>query len=206
MSNATPPPQKDEKQQDLARKNKKLALSVLFMVVIMVGLAYASVPLYSLFCRVTGFGGTPQFAESAPDVSLIRERKIRVNFTTNINQNLFWDFKPGDRSITINVGEQGLTNFVATSQDDAPSAGTALYNVTPLKAGKYFHKIECFCFGEQILAPGQTVQMPVLFYVDPAFDDDPNMEDIDLLTLSYTFYRTETDALDEAMEEFYEAE
>jgi cytochrome c oxidase assembly protein subunit 11 len=206
MNNAMPSPQKDEEQQNLARKNKKLALSVLFTVVIMVGMAYASVPLYSLFCRVTGFGGTPQFAESAPDVALIRERKIRVNFTTNINQNLFWDFKPGDRSITINVGEQGLTNFVATSQDGAPSAGTALYNVTPLKAGKYFHKIECFCFGEQILVPGQTVQMPVLFYIDPAFDDDPNIEDIDLLTLSYTFYRTETDALDEAMEEFYEAE
>ena len=138
MTNSKLPPQeeKQEKQtQDLAQKNKKLALSVLLTVAVMVGLAYASVPLYSVFCRVTGFGGTPQFSESAPDVSLIRERKIRINFNTDINQNLFWDFEPGDRSITVHVGEQGLTNFVATSQDDAPSAGTALYNITPLKAG-----------------------------------------------------------------------
>lgn len=197
--------QEPNKQQDLAAKNKKLALSVFVAVFLMVGLAYAAVPLYSIFCQVTGFGGTPQFAEAAPDKDQIRDRKIRVNFSSDINSDLFWDFQPEERSVTINIGAQGLTNYIAKSEDDKPSMGTAIYNVTPLKAGKYFHKIECFCFGEQILQPGQEVQMPVLFYIDPAFADDPHMEDVSLITLSYTFYRAESESLDAALEEYYNA-
>jgi|TARA_R110002126_G_scaffold13118_7_gene57287 cytochrome c oxidase assembly protein subunit 11 len=193
-------------KEDIAQKNKRLARGVFLAVFIMVGLAYASVPLYSIFCQVTGFGGTTQFSESAPATDKIRERTIRVNFSADINHNLYWDFRAGEHTTTVNVGAQGLTHFVAKSNDDKPSAGTALYNVTPLKAGKYFHKIECFCFGEQILQPNQEVQMPVLFYIDPSFDDDPHMKDVSLITLSYTFYRAESDALDAAMEEFYEAE
>ncbi len=197
---------KNTRAAQIAAKNKKLALSVFIAVFIMIGLAYASVPLYSIFCQVTGFGGTTQVSEKAPAVDQIRERTIRINFSSNINNNLYWDFRPGEHSTTVNIGAQGLTHFVAKSNDDKPSAGTAIYNVTPLKAGKYFHKIECFCFGEQILQPHQEVQMPVLFYVDPSFDDDPHMKDVSLITLSYTFYPTESKVLDQAMEEFYNAE
>lgn len=199
MSNNTP-----SKQTEIEQKNKKLARTVFLTVFAMIGLAYASVPLYRIFCQVTGFGGTPQFAEAAPDTSLIRDRQVRVNFTSSINDNLFWNFKPAERSVTINVGAQGLTHYTAESIDDTASTGTAIYNVTPLKAGKYFHKIECFCFGEQTLQPEQSVEMPVLFYIDPAFDDDPHMEDVSLITLSYTFYRAESESLDNALEEYYE--
>ncbi len=194
------------REELLAAKNKKLARTVFLTVFAMIGLAYASVPLYDVFCRVTGFGGTPQTAEAAPDQSLIRDRQIRINFSSDVNQNLHWDFKPGERSVTVNIGAQGLTHYIAKNLDNKPSAGTAIYNVTPLKAGKYFHKIECFCFGEQILEPEQEVQMPVLFYVDPAFADDPHMEDVSLITLSYTFYRTESKELEKAMDAFYNAE
>lgn len=203
--NNTPNKTPADKQAELAAKNKKLFKTVFLAVFFMIGLAYASVPLYTIFCRVTGFGGTPQFADAAPDKGLIRERQIRINFSSDINQNLHWDFKPGERSVTVNVGAQGLTHYTAKNLDDTPSAGTAIYNVTPLKVGKYFHKIECFCFGEQVLQPGQEVQMPVLFYVDPAFADDPHMEDVSLITLSYTFYHTESDALEKALEEYYDA-
>lgn len=197
---------KNSHATQMAAKNKKLALAVFMAVFTMIGLAYASVPLYAIFCQVTGFGGTTQVSQAAPAVDQIRERKIRVNFSSNINNNLYWDFRPGEHSTTINVGAQGLTHFIAKSNDDKPSAGTAIYNVTPLKAGKYFHKIECFCFGEQILQPQQEVQMPVLFYVDPSFDDDPHMKDVSLITLSYTFYPAESEVLDQAMEDFYNAE
>ncbi|MCD8497617.1 MAG: cytochrome c oxidase assembly protein [Alphaproteobacteria bacterium] len=189
---------------ELARRNARMGLRVLGIVVAMVGLSFASVPLYSLFCQVTGFSGTTQRAASLPDTVL--ERTVKVQFNADVDHNMPWTFKPEQREITIQLGQKGLANYHAKNPMKIPVGGTALYNVTPLKAGKYFHKIQCFCFDEQILAPGQDVSMPVLFYVDPALNDDPNMDDVDVITLSYTFYRAESEELDTALEAFYNAE
>lgn len=185
----------------MARKNARLGLGVLAVVVGMAGLAYASVPLYSLFCRVTGFGGTTQVAESFPDQVL--ERVVTVQFNADTDRNLPWDFEPEERKIEVQLGQKGLTAFRAHNRLPQPVSGTAIYNVTPLKAGKYFHKVQCFCFDEQTLQPGQSVSMPVMFYVDPAMADDQNMNDVHTITLSYTFYRAESEALDDAFEAFY---
>ncbi len=186
---------------ELVKKNAKTGLIVLFGVILMVGASFAAVPLYSLFCQVTGFGGTTQRAESLP--AEVLDRKITVQFNADIGRNIPWAFKPEMRSIELKIGERGFTSFRARNKSDKPSTGTALYNVTPLKAGKYFHKIQCFCFDEQILAPGEDISMPVLFYVDPALDKDPNMNDVKTITLSYTFFKIETKELEEALEGFY---
>lgn len=186
---------------DLQRKNKRLILGVFGFVIFMIGVSFAAVPLYDLFCRVTGFGGTTQVAQSLPGTVL--ERQIKVNFNADTGRNMPWSFKPAERSTTVNLGQRGITSFIAKNPTKAPVMGTAIYNVTPLKAGKYFHKIQCFCFDEQILTPGQEMDMPVLFYVDPAMADDPNMDDVTTITLSYTFFRGESDELDNALEEYY---
>lgn len=187
--------------RDLARKNARLGLKVLGIVLGMVALSFASVPLYSLFCRTTGFGGTPIRSADLPKNVL--DREITIKFNADTDRNMPWIFKPEMRQVRLHVGARGLTAFHATNKANVPVAGTALYNVTPEKAGAYFHKIQCFCFNEQILAPGQDVSMPVLFFVDPAINDDPNMSDVDVITLSYTFYRSNSEALDRATEDFY---
>lgn len=189
-------------KQDLARKNRKVALCVALTVFCMVGLAYASVPLYSLFCRVTGYGGTTQVADALP--AHILDRKIIVQFDANTASDLLWDFSPEQRSITVKLGERGLANFMAHNRMQTPVAGTAVFNVTPLKAGKYFEKIQCFCFGEQILQPDETVHMPVLFFVNPEMDKDPSMDDVKVITLSYSFFKTDSPELEKALETFYE--
>lgn len=167
----------------------------------MVGLAFASVPLYNLFCRVTGYGGTTQRATQAP--AEILEREITVRFNADTSPNLPWTFKPGQHEITLKIGQQGLVSYLAENKLDIPTTGTAVYNVTPAKAGQYFHKIECFCFAEQTLTPGQSMHMPVLFYLDPAMDKDRNMDDVKNVTLSYTFFPAGTEELDQALEGFY---
>lgn len=169
----------------------------------MIGLAFASVPLYSLFCKVTGWGGTTQVASSAP--TEILDRKVVVKFNADIQKDFQWAFKPEQRNVSINVGAQALVAYRATNKGNKTLTGTAVYNVSPPKVGKYFHKIECFCFQEQTLAAGNTVSMPIVFYIDPAFDADPYMNDVNVITLSYTFYESETKALDEALEGFYNA-
>ena len=200
----------DEKQEpkyeidehaEMSRKNARIGLSILAIVVAMIGLSFASVPLYSLFCRVTGFGGTTQTAESLPETVLNRE--VTIQFNADTDPNLPWLFKPEERAITVKLGQRGLTAFYAKNKEKEPVTGTALYNVTPLKAGKYFHKIQCFCFDEQTLQPGEDMDMPVLFYIDPKMDEDPNMQDVHTITLSYTFFRAESEQLDGAMERFY---
>jgi cytochrome c oxidase assembly protein subunit 11 len=188
-------------QNDLNRRNAKTAGLVFCVVLVMLGLAYASAPLYSLFCRVTGFGGTTQIAVVLPDKIL--DRTLTIRFDTNTASNLPWDFKPEILHTDVRLGEKGLANFITVNQADKPITGTALFNVTPLKAGKYFNKIQCFCFGEQILQPGQRVNMPVLFYVDPKMNEDPLMDDVSTITLSYTFYKIDTPELDKAWEAFY---
>lgn len=192
-----------ESQQVLAQKNKKTVLVVFSVVFAMVGLAFASVPLYSLFCRVTGWGGTTQVAESLPAEDKILEREMTVRFDTNTARDLPWDFEPEKLSETIKIGERGFINFISQNNAEHPITGTAVFNVTPLKAGKYFQKVQCFCFGEQTLQPGEKVNMPVLFFVDPAIDEDRGLEDVKVITLSYSFYKTDTEELDIAVDEFY---
>lgn len=193
-------PQED-RQTEIARKNARLGKTVLAVVLFMIGMAYASVPLYDAFCRVTGFGGTTQVSDQLPDTIL--DRTVTIKFNADTDPNIPWQFKPEQRSIDVKLGQRGLTAFNAKNIAKQPTAGTALYNVTPLKVGKYFHKIQCFCFDEQILAAGEEMNMPVLFYVDPSMNDDPNLDDVTTITLSYTFFPAESEALDKALDEFY---
>ena len=152
----------------------------------MLGLAYASVPLYDLFCRVTGYGGTTQVASEASTAVIDRAMKIR--FDAAVHPNLAWTFQPMERKTQVQVGENRLAYFVAENTGTETVVGTAAFNVTPAKAGQYFNKLECFCFTEQVLVPGQSVDMPVSFFVDPAISDDPNLDDVKTITLSYTFF------------------
>lgn len=193
-----------QSDQDLIRKNARTGLAVFFVVCGMAGLAFAAVPLYDLFCRVTGFGGTTQVSEALPGEIL--DRVITIKFNADTSRDMLWDFKPEMREIDVRIGERGLTAYSARNTSDKPTAGTAIYNVTPLKAGQYFHKIQCFCFDEQILAPQEEVSMPVMFYVSPELDQDPNMDDVSTITLSYTFFPAESKELDDALEAFYNQE
>ncbi len=181
-------------------KNTRTLLSVFAVVFAMVGLAFASVPLYDLFCRVTGFGGTTQVG-GVPDKIL--EREIRVTFNADTSPRLPWRFKPEQRDITVKIGQEALIAYHASNKADTPTAGTAIYNVTPPKAGKYFHKTQCFCFDEQVLVPGQEMNMPVIFYIDPSLADDPNMDEVRQITLSYSFFPAESKELEDALEAFY---
>lgn len=167
-------------------KNRRTAVVLGGVFFTMVGVSFAAVPLYEVFCQVTGYGGTTGTAASAPEEA--GERTITVLFNADTNPNLPWEFKPSQRRMDVQVGEAGLAHYDATNLADAANVGTATYNVTPDKAGVYFSKIECFCFTEQHMAAGQSVEMPVTFFIDPAIADDPNLDDVDTITLSYTFF------------------
>ena len=170
------------------RKKNRLTAMVLFTVVgSMVGLAFAAVPLYKLFCQVTGFGGTPKIA-AQPPAAAPSERTITVRFDANVSPALAWRFLPEKTQVTVRAGEPTLAFYRATNLSDAPLAATATFNVTPFKAGKYFSKIDCFCFTKQRLAPGEEVAMGVEFFVDPRIFTDPNTQDVTTITLSYTFF------------------
>jgi cytochrome c oxidase assembly protein subunit 11 len=184
-------------------KNTKTLISVLGVVAFMIGLAFASVPLYDVFCRVTGFGGTTQVSQAAPSEDEILDRKITINFDTNTHRNLDWSFKAEKRKIALNVGQQGLITFKAKNLASTPTVGTAVYNVTPAKAGKYFQKTQCFCFDSQTLQPDEAMDMPVLFYIDPSIADDKHMSDVKTITLSYSFFKSDSKELDSALEQFY---
>ena len=158
----------------------------------MAGLAWAAVPLYDLFCRVTGFGGTTQVATEGSDRVL--ERMVTVRFDASTARGMPWEFRPARPAIQIRIGETALAFFEAYNPTDRAIAGTASYNVSPFAVGGYFTKIACFCFTEQVLQPGQRVMMPVTFYVDPAMVDDPETEGVTTITLSYTFFETELDS------------
>ena len=145
-------------------------------------------PLYRLFCQVTGYGGVPQRAEQAPHEIL--NRTIRVRFDANVDRALPWSFAPVERVIEVKIGETALAFFKATNNSNAPVKGTAVFNVVPELVGRYFTKIECFCFKEQTLAAGASIEMPVTFFVDPKIVDDDDTKNVDEITLSYTFYRT----------------
>jgi len=169
-----------------ANKNRKVAMIVGGVVVGMVGLAYAAVPLYEIFCRVTGYGGTTQRVEMA-DARVI-EREMKVRFRANVHRDMPWDFKPQQVSQKLKIGEQGLAYYEAYNPTDYTIVGRATYNVAPHKAGSYFSKVDCFCFTEQILKPGERVDMPVVYYIDPEIDQDVNLNEVTEVTLSYTFF------------------
>ena len=164
----------------------KTVAQTVSLVVVMGGLAWASVPFYDWFCRVTGFGGVPQQVETASDEIL--DQTITIRFDGTLNNNMAWEFKPVVREMEIRIGETGLAFYEAYNPTDRLIAGQASYNVTPYAAGAFFDKIECFCFTEQVLAPGERVQMPVSFYVDPEIVDDRDGKYVHTITLSYTFY------------------
>ncbi|MEO1039346.1 MAG: cytochrome c oxidase assembly protein [Pseudomonadota bacterium] len=152
----------------------------------MVGAAYAAVPLYDLFCRVTGYGGTTQVAQYEP--GQIIDRQVTVRFDASNARGFPWTFEPVQKEMTLNVGETALAFYRATNTTDQPITGVATYNVTPFKVAPYFAKLECFCFTEQTLQPGESMDMPVIFFVDPQLDDEERLDDIRTVTLSYTFW------------------
>lgn len=168
-------------------KRRFTALMLGGVVVGMGGAAYAAVPAYRLFCQVTGFGGTTRRADSVPTAA--SDRVIKVQFDANTDPALPWRFRPKQREVALKVGEEGLAFYEAENLSDGPVMGQAGFNVSPAKAGRYFSKIQCFCFNEQVLAAGQRANMPVTFFVDPEMLDDPNMDDVTTITLSYTFFR-----------------
>ena len=167
--------------------NRRILVILAVVVAAMVGLAYASVPLYQLFCQVTGYGGTTQISGDAA-VEILPDHPVRVRFDANTNPALNWRFETVDAPVTLNPGEEVVINYRATNLGDTASAGTSTYNVTPVKAGPHFMKIDCFCFIEQTLQPGESVLMPVRFYIDPDIASEPGTADIDEIILSYTFF------------------
>jgi cytochrome c oxidase assembly protein subunit 11 len=171
----------------LQGKNRTL-VQLIAVVIIMGSLSFAAVPFYDWFCRVTGYGGTPSVAESAPDTIL--DQTVNIRFDASVEQGMPWSFKPVVRSMQIRIGETGLAFYEAHNPTDRVIAGTASFNVFPDTAGGYFTKIECFCFQEQVLQPGETVQMPVSFFVDPTIVDDPDAKFVHEIVLSYTFHET----------------
>ena len=177
----------------LARRNGRVAALAALLVVAMVGLAFASVPLYRLFCQVTGLGGTTMRATetAAAMVKPIPGKSVSVRFDANVSRDLMWEFKPSETQRTVPIGARNMSVYTAKNVSRRPLTGTATFNVTPVQAGQYFSKVQCFCFQEQTLQPGEEVQMPVVFYVDPRILDDPAARDITEITLSYTFYPVE---------------
>lgn len=167
-------------------KNRKTAMIVAGIVAGMVGMSFAAVPAYRAFCQITGFDGTTQRAEKAADRVLART--ITIRFDATVNEGLPWTFKPEQVDQTLHIGETGLAFYRAVNLTDAPVTGRATFNVQPAKAGIYFKKIECFCFTEQTLKPGESADMPVTYFVDPAIADDPNLDDVQTITLAYTFF------------------
>ena len=184
---------------DVAIAKRRTAIIAACVAAAMIGLAYASVPLYRVFCQVTGFGGTTgrSAAAALPDATVLRGlagRTINVRFDANVSPDMPWRFAPRANQVSVKIGEKRLAFFTATSMSAVATTGRAGFNVSPDTAGKYFRKIECFCFTEQTLKAGETVDMPVTFFIDPAILDDPDAKKIDAITLSYTFFPVDNPA------------
>ncbi len=176
-----------KKPETRQRRDHVVAVVCFSVVAGMIGLSYAAVPLYRLFCQVTGYGGTPQIAAQPSSHAI--DKSLTMRFDANVSTQLGgWSFKPEAVKVDVKFGENSLAYYVATNTTDKSLTGTAMFNVTPEIAGAYFNKIECFCFAEQTLKPGETVRMPVSFYVDPDMLKDPDAHHVRELTLSYTFY------------------
>jgi cytochrome c oxidase assembly protein subunit 11 len=183
-------------QRAAKRSDARVALYCLGIVATMTGAAFAAVPLYDLFCRVTGFGGTTQRAETAPDHIL--DQTISVRFDANVANGLPWAFAPEAREVQLKIGQSGLMIYVAENTGAKTTSGTASFNVTPTIAGQYFVKVQCFCFTEQELQAGESMDMPVAFYVDPEIVNDPDLVGLPEITLSYTFFPDREDGDDVA--------
>ena len=179
------------REDALKRRNRRVGIVMASVAAGMVGLSFAAVPLYDLFCRVTGYNGTVQRGLAAPGAT---DRTITVRFAAQTDRSLPWRFQPEQTAMTVRLGEEGLAFYSAANRAETPVTGISVYNVTPEKVGRYFHKVACFCFDEQTLTPGQRVDMPVTFWVDPRIAEDPNTRDVTTITLSYTFFRTIEDA------------
>jgi len=169
------------------KSQNRTALYLVGVVATMASLSFAAVPFYDWFCRVTGFGGATGVAESAPDTIL--DQTVVIKFDASIERGMPWEFRPAQREMTVRIGENAIAFYEAYNPTDKPVAGTASYNVAPDAAGGYFQKIACFCFTEQVLQPGERVQMPVSFFVDPEMVKDPEGAFVKEITLSYTFYQ-----------------
>jgi cytochrome c oxidase assembly protein subunit 11 len=172
-------------------RNARIAWTLVAVVGGMLGLAYAAVPLYEAFCKATGFGGTPLVAQEGERPVI--GRAVTVRFDSNVDPNLAWRFEPVQREVKVKLGEEKLVFFRATNVSQRPIVGTATYNVTPERTAGWFNKIQCFCFTEQLLKPGQSVDMPVVFFVDAEMAKDRRYDDIRTITLSYTFYEAKTE-------------
>ena len=168
-------------------KNRRVASAAVLLVGVMLGAAYAAVPLYDLFCRVTGFGGTPQVAAKSPDRAY--DRRLTVRFDAGLHRDMAWEFT-APQQVSLPIGEQALVFYTARNPTDEAIVGTATYNVSPPQAGYYFAKIDCFCFTEQTLQPGEETHMPVSFFIDPEILTDPDMAGVGAITLSYTFFKS----------------
>ena len=174
---------------DMARRNRRAAIIALSFALAMLGLGYAAVPLYRIFCEATGFGGTTMKVSEATALAIaVTDKQITVRFDSNVSSALPWRFKPENPTEKITIGARDMAAFTAENLSSKPVTGTATFNVTPVQAGRYFAKVQCFCFTEQTLQPGEKVRMPVIYYVDPAILTDPDTKDIEEITLSYTFY------------------
>jgi cytochrome c oxidase assembly protein subunit 11 len=172
-------------------KNARLAWTLAAAVGGMLALAYAASPLYDMFCRATGFGGTPQVAQEGERPIL--SRTVNVRFDSNVDANLPWRFTPLEREVKVKLGEERLVYYRVTNVSQRPIVGTSTYNVTPEHAGAWFNKLQCFCFTEQLLLPGQSMDMPVVFFVDPEMDKDRRYDNVRTITLSYTFFEAKTE-------------
>jgi cytochrome c oxidase assembly protein subunit 11 len=172
-------------------RNARLAWSLAAAVGGMLALAYAASPLYDMFCRATGFGGTPQVAQAGERPIL--SRTVNVRFDSNVDANLPWRFTPLEREVKVKLGEERLVHYRVTNVSQRPIVGTSTYNVTPETAGAWFNKLQCFCFTEQLLLPGQSMDMPVVFFVDPEMDKDRRYDNVRTITLSYTFFEAKTE-------------
>ncbi len=170
----------------LAGRNRRIATAASLVILGMLGLTAASVPLYNLFCSVTGFGGTPRIDAEGPGA--VSSQTVTVLFNADVGADMPWLFRPVQRSVTVHAGEETLAFYEAVNHADHPVVGRAVYNVTPHKIGGYFAKVHCFCFDEQTLQPGQRAEMPVSFFVDPAMFDDGDTSEVRQITLSYTFF------------------
>ena len=174
----------------LEYRNRRVGLIALAGALVMLGLGYASVPLYRLFCEATGFGGTTQRANEAQANSVaVAAKTISVRFDGNVESGMPWEFGPEQVTQTLRIGARKMAFFKAHNLSPKAVTGVASFNVTPANAGRYFNKVQCFCFNQQTLKPGQTVDMPVIYYVDPAILTDPDAKDIEQITLSYTFHQ-----------------
>ncbi|MET0370435.1 MAG: cytochrome c oxidase assembly protein [Sphingobium sp.] len=176
---------------DRNRRNRRTLIAMAGIGLAMLALGFASVPLYRIFCQVTGFGGTPQRAYDNAGVRVATGHTLSVRFDSNVQPGMPWHFRPEHPTQTITIGEKRMAIFLAKNMSDKPVTGTAAFNVTPTQAGAYFTKIQCFCFTRQTLKPGEEVRMPVIYYVDPKILDDPDNRDTQEITLSYTFYPVE---------------